>query len=151
VRSDTTTPDLPTLLDSWEICLRAARKSPPTVKSYLTGVRQYLDFCADHGRPATLDRRTLDLFVDHLLSSGAQPATAVARQLGVRRFSAPARPAYNSGREAASGSCRSAQRHTESAGAYQLAVGDAPLTQTLPVWWGRTSQSHAALSAVRLA
>lgn len=81
-------PDLVALLASWEVALRAERKSPQTVKSYLTGVNQYLTYCAEHDRPATLDRRTLALFVDHLLANGAQPATAVSRQLGVRRFSA---------------------------------------------------------------
>lgn len=81
-------PDLPALLASWEVGLRAERKSPQTVKSYVTGVTQYLAYCAEHDRPAVLDRRTLALFVDHLLAKGAQPATAVARQLGVRRFSA---------------------------------------------------------------
>jgi integrase/recombinase XerD len=81
-------PDLPALLASWEVGLRAERKSPQTVKSYITGVTQYLAYCAAYDRPAVLDRRTLALFVDHLLAKGAQPATAVARQLGVRRFSA---------------------------------------------------------------
>ncbi len=81
-------PDLPDLLDSWEVGLRAERKAPSTVKSYTAGVNQYLAYCAEHGLPAVLDRRQLAQFVDHLLSSGAAPATAVSRQLGVRRFSA---------------------------------------------------------------
>jgi integrase/recombinase XerD len=82
------TPDLPLLLDSWEVGLRAERKSPQTVKSYTAGVRQYLAYCTAHERPPVLDRRTLALFVDHLLTNGAQPTTAVARQLAVRRFAA---------------------------------------------------------------
>ncbi|WP_185994855.1 tyrosine-type recombinase/integrase [Nocardioides campestrisoli] len=80
--------DLPSLLSSWEVGLRAERKSPQTVKSYTTGVTQYLAYCAAHGRPAVLDRRTLALFVDDLLSKGLQASTATSRQLGVRRFSA---------------------------------------------------------------
>ncbi|MDP9444129.1 MAG: tyrosine-type recombinase/integrase [Actinomycetota bacterium] len=80
--------DLAELLPSWELSLRAEGKSSATVKSYGDGVRAYLRWCADHGRPAVLDRRQLAAFVDALLEDGAQPATARARQLGVRRFSA---------------------------------------------------------------
>ena len=87
-RAASTDPDLTALLGSWEIALRAERKSPQTVKTYTTGVNQYLRFCASEGHPLALDRRVLARFVDHLLSNGAQPATATSRQLGVRRFSA---------------------------------------------------------------
>lgn len=82
------TPDLAALLDSWELALRAERKSPQTVKSYTAGVRQYMTYCADADLPPVLDRRQLARFVDHLLTSGAQPTTATSRQLGVRRFAA---------------------------------------------------------------
>lgn len=80
--------DLASLLSSWELALRAERKSPQTVKSYGDGVRAYLRWCAEHGEPLVLDRRRLARFVDHLLSGGSQPSTARSRQLGVRRFSA---------------------------------------------------------------
>jgi site-specific recombinase XerD len=80
--------DLAALLPSWELALRAERKSPQTVKSYGDAVRAYLRWCAEHDRPAVLDRRQLAEFVDALLEGGAQPATARSRQLGVRRFSA---------------------------------------------------------------
>jgi len=80
------TPDLAALLPSWELSLRAERKSPQTVKSYTAGVGQYLAWCADNDLPAVLDRRQLSGFVDHLLDH-AQPATARVRQLAVRRFS----------------------------------------------------------------
>lgn len=80
--------DLTSLLSSWELSLRAARKSPQTVKSYGDGVRAYLRWSAANDRPATLDRRQLAEFVDSLLEAGAQPSTARSRQLGVRRFSA---------------------------------------------------------------
>ena len=39
-------PDLELLLPSWELHLRAERKSPATIKSYGEGVRRYLEFCA---------------------------------------------------------------------------------------------------------
>ena len=80
-------PDLAVLLGSWELSLRAERKSPQTVKSYVTGVEQYLTWCATAGVPAALDRRQVARFVDHVLDH-AQPATARVRQLAVRRFSA---------------------------------------------------------------
>lgn len=81
-------PDLAALLDSWELALRAERKSPQTVKTYTTGVKQYLAYCAEADLPLVLDRRVLAKFVDHLLTTGAQPSTATSRQLGVRRFAA---------------------------------------------------------------
>jgi integrase/recombinase XerD len=82
------TPDLAALLPSWEVCLRAERKSPQTVKSYGDGVRRFLAWCADADRPAVLDRRTVTAWVADLLDTGAEPATARSRQLAVRRFSA---------------------------------------------------------------
>jgi integrase/recombinase XerD len=80
--------DLAELLPSWELHLRAERKSPQTIKTYGDGVRAYLGWCDASGKPAALDRRQLREFIDGLLTSGAKPATAVARHLAVRRFSA---------------------------------------------------------------
>lgn len=81
-------PDLSVLLDSWTVHLRAERKSPETVDSYRTGVRRFLDWCASQDRPAVLDRPTVNAWVAALLDSGAEGATARARQLSLRRFSA---------------------------------------------------------------
>lgn len=86
--SRSSTPDLPELLASWELHLRAERKSAQTVKSYGDGVRAYLAWCAGNGRPAVIERRQLREFIDGLLTAGARPATAVSRHLAVRRFSA---------------------------------------------------------------
>jgi len=80
--------DLADLLPSWELALRAERKSPQTVKAYGDGVRAYLRWCETNDRQAVLERRLVAAFVDDLLTAGAQPATARSRQLGVRRFSA---------------------------------------------------------------
>ena len=44
--------DLADLLGSWELHLRAERKSPQTVKSYGDGVRAYLTWCQARGKPA---------------------------------------------------------------------------------------------------
>ena len=79
--------DLAALLSSWELSLRAERKSPQTVKSYGDGVRAYLRWCSATDHPGVLDRRQLAAFVDHMLTGGSQPSTARSRQLGVRRFS----------------------------------------------------------------
>jgi len=81
-------PDLPALLPSWELHLRAERKSPQTVKSYGDGVRAYLSWCTRTDLPTVLERRLVARFVDDLLTAGAQPSTARSRQLAVRRFSA---------------------------------------------------------------
>jgi integrase/recombinase XerD len=82
-----TQPDLAALLPSWELGLRAERKSPQTIKSYATGVHQYLAYCDANGLPAALDRRQLAAFTDDVLAR-SQPATARVRQLAVKRFSA---------------------------------------------------------------
>ncbi|MDC8992504.1 tyrosine-type recombinase/integrase [Mycobacterium marinum] len=76
------------LLPSWELALRAERKSPQTIKSYGDGVRAFLRWCENNHHSPALDRDLVKGFVADLLASGAEPATARARQLGVRRFSA---------------------------------------------------------------
>jgi site-specific recombinase XerD len=81
------TPNLAELLVSWELHLRAERKSPQTVKSYSDGVRGYITWCGTNGKPVAIDRRQLREFIDGLLTAGAKPATAVSRHLAVRRFS----------------------------------------------------------------
>jgi site-specific recombinase XerD len=82
-------PDLGELLKSWELALRAERKSPQTIKSYSTGVRQFLTWCqtAEIFSPK-LDRPTVAAFVADLLEQGAEPTTAQARLAAVKRFSA---------------------------------------------------------------
>lgn len=80
--------NLSDLLGSWELHLRAERKSPSTVKAYGDGVRAYLRFCETQDKPLAIDRRTMREWVDAMLTEGAKPATAVARHLAVRRFSA---------------------------------------------------------------
>ncbi len=80
--------DLADLLESWELNLRAERKSPQTVKTYGDGVRAYLRHCDEHGKPRIIDRRQVREFTDELLTGGAKPSTATSRQLAVRRFSA---------------------------------------------------------------
>ncbi len=80
--------DLAGLLPSWELALRAERKSPATVKSYTDGVRAFFAHCGENGVPAVLDRPTVNGFCAALLDAGREAATVRSRQLGVRRFSA---------------------------------------------------------------
>jgi len=84
-RSAAPEPDLALLLPSWELHLRAERKSPQTVKTYGDGVRRYLAYCDNPGL-STLDRTSLASFIVSLLDAGGEPATARSRHLAVRRF-----------------------------------------------------------------
>ena len=88
MRATAPLPDLPGLLESWTVHLRAERKSDETVKSYTAGVQQFLDWCAHEGMPTALDRPSVNAWVAALLERGSEAATARARQLAVRRFSA---------------------------------------------------------------
>ena len=81
-------PELAALLSSWELHLRAERKSPATIKVYGDGVRRFLAWCEDTGHPPALTRRTVTEFVVDLLGNGSEPATARSRHLALRRFSA---------------------------------------------------------------
>jgi site-specific recombinase XerD len=74
------------LLPSWELALRAERRSPQTIKSYGDGVRLFRRWCEANGETPALDRRMLARWVDALLEDGAAPATARVRQLAMRRF-----------------------------------------------------------------
>lgn len=81
------TGDAELLAESWQLALRAERKSPQTLKTYSDGVRFYLAWCAERDAEP-LTRVSLDLWVAGLLDGGAAAATARARQLAVRRFAA---------------------------------------------------------------
>src|SRR3954451_24578542 len=73
------------LARSWQLALRAERKSPQTLKTYGDGLRFYLAWCAERDL-APFTRSTLNVWTAHLLDNGASAATARARQLAVRRF-----------------------------------------------------------------
>jgi integrase/recombinase XerD len=78
-------PNLGLLLPSWQLSLRADRKSEQTLKAYSDGVRFYLDWCALQ-QAAPLEPGSIRAWVTALLDKGNQPATARTRQLAVRRF-----------------------------------------------------------------
>ena len=83
--AEKTAPNLDLLLPSWQLSLRADRKSETTLKTYSDGVRFYLAWCAEQ-QAAPLERGSIRSWVAALLDKGNQPATARARQLAVRRF-----------------------------------------------------------------
>lgn len=80
-----TTADLRALFGSWQLALRAERKTAGTIKTYGDGVTQYLAWCEANEVPPLL-RSSLALWVAGLLDAGSAAATARTRQLGVRRF-----------------------------------------------------------------
>ncbi|MEU9821626.1 tyrosine-type recombinase/integrase [Pseudonocardia alni] len=81
-----TADELRALRDSWVISLQAERKSPETIRSYVMGVDKFLTWCEDSGMSADLTRARVNTWITSL--GDLSPATARARQLAVRRFSA---------------------------------------------------------------
>jgi integrase/recombinase XerD len=83
------TPDeLDALADSWTTHLEAERKSPHTIRTYTAGVAAFARWCKAARIEPSLDRPTVEKFTASLLAEGAEAATALSRQRGVRRFSA---------------------------------------------------------------
>jgi site-specific recombinase XerD len=85
---DESLPDLPGLLTSWRLALKAERKSPSTVASYTEGVQGFLRWCAETGTRPELTRTAVQGFTAALLEGGAQAATARSRHMALRRFAA---------------------------------------------------------------
>ena len=81
------TTDAGLLAESWQLTLRAERKSPQTLKTYGDAVRFYLAWCTEQNADP-MSRASLNGWVAGLLDGGAAAATARARQLGVRWFAA---------------------------------------------------------------
>lgn len=79
--------DLNALTESWETHLQAERKSPHTIRTYLNGVTAFAAWCDRNGVEVSLDRATVSKFTAGLLAGGAEAATALSRQRGVRHFS----------------------------------------------------------------
>ena len=79
--------DLPELLDSFTISLRAAHRSESTVKVYRLGITQYVDWCDTHRLPRCLDRAQVRAWMVHLHERGSAPATVASRLAGIRQMS----------------------------------------------------------------
>lgn len=81
-------PDLAALLPSWQLAMRAERKSPATVASYTEGVLAFLRWCESAGMAPEITKQTVQAFTADLLDGGAQAATARSRHMALRRFAA---------------------------------------------------------------
>lgn len=81
-------PDLATLLPSWQLALKAERKSPGTIRTYSDGVTKFLRWCAENGHPAELSRTTIQAFLADLLDEGMEGNTARSRDLALKRYAA---------------------------------------------------------------
>jgi site-specific recombinase XerD len=81
-------PNLAELLPSWQLSLRAERKSPSTVANYSEGVQGFLKWCSDTHTTPELTRSTVQEFTAALLDGGAEAATARSRHSALRRFAA---------------------------------------------------------------
>ncbi len=78
--------ELDALVPSWRLHLLAERKTDGTIKTYLAGVRPYLEWCAA-GAHDPLDRAILQVWTTGLLEAGRSPSTAKTRMMAVRHFS----------------------------------------------------------------
>jgi site-specific recombinase XerD len=81
-------PDLAALLPSWQLAMRAERKSPATVASYTEGVLAFLRWAQTANVAPELTKTRVQAFTADLLDAGAAPATARARHMALRRFAA---------------------------------------------------------------
>lgn len=77
-----------TLAESWVTHLEAERKSPHTIRTYTAGLAAYIAWCEREGLPVDLSPKPVEKFMAALFEGGAEAATVLSRQRGVRRFSA---------------------------------------------------------------
>lgn len=83
-----TTLALSDLAESWAVELKADRKSPLTIRKYLTNVRLYLAWCAETGRPAEITKPAVNAWLADMVDLGRSDTTIAAAQQAVRLFSA---------------------------------------------------------------
>ena len=76
------------LMESWITHLEAAHKSPATVRTYTAGLSAYIRWCERESLPVELAPKPVEKFMAALFEGGNEAATVLARQRGVRRFSA---------------------------------------------------------------
>jgi integrase/recombinase XerD len=80
--------DLAALLPSWQLALKAERKSPGTIRTYTDGVTKFLRWCTANSHPAELSRTTVQAFLADLLDEGMEGNTARSRDLALKRYAA---------------------------------------------------------------
>lgn len=76
------------LAESWVIHLEAEHKSPHTIRTYTAGLDAYVAWCEREGLAVDLAPKPVEKFMAALFEGGAEAATVLSRQRGVRRFSA---------------------------------------------------------------
>ena len=81
-------PDLAALLPSWQLSMRAERKSAATIASYSEGVLGFLRWAKTSNVTPEITKTNVQAFTAELLDNGAQAATARARHMALRRFAA---------------------------------------------------------------
>lgn len=65
-------------IDSWRLSLRAANRSPATIKTYLDAATRFDAFLAERGMPGSLEgirREHIEAFLVALQDAGSRPAT----------------------------------------------------------------------------
>lgn len=78
--------DMTELLESWRLHLRAARKSPSTIRTYSAGVRMFLQWCGEVSTEASFDKTTVITFIAGMVDAGAEGSTAASRQNALKMF-----------------------------------------------------------------
>src|ERR1700687_1924230 len=76
------------LLPSWELGLRAARKSPKTIRAYGEAAKQLLDYLRGAGMPTEvggIHREHVEAFIANLLDIRS-PSTAATRFRGLQQL-----------------------------------------------------------------
>lgn len=76
------------LAESWVTHLEAEHKSPHTIRTYTAGLDAYVRWCEREGLAVDLAPKQVEKFMAALFEGGAEAATVLSRQRGVRRFSA---------------------------------------------------------------
>lgn len=87
-RANPVAPTVAELGEEFELSLRAANKSPATVKTYGTAVRQFAAFLDERGMPAeavNIRREHVEAFLEHLLATRSA-STAKTRHGGLAVF-----------------------------------------------------------------
>ncbi len=82
-------PDLGLLIDSWSLSLRARRRSPKTIKSYLEAARQLEAFLEESGMPrhaSGVRREHVESYLVDLEERGRSPATQATRYRALHLF-----------------------------------------------------------------
>lgn len=74
------------LLQSWDIAMRAERKSPRTIHIYLTQARAFMDWCTSMDSPSRFDKRSVQAFLAAEFERGLSGNTVRTRYRGLRQL-----------------------------------------------------------------